>query len=263
MQSDALRSLRQDVEELAVGSERDLLEFLGRAARLASLGEDTFLRKWPQLAGSFSKRVGPVLIDRCRTGIHALHTTHGADLAQAIIAAQDFHCFYVRERDLIPREAHSHLEAWAEEAEAIGLDEDAVERLESFLEQFPISEDDRLAVVDSPLSEFAEAFLASQAQPRPTIDFRWRSAGVAMSKPDEVVAFADEKPSDRLKASFERLDNEVDVPGEGRLQISRRLLDEWAVSIDLSPLTKAMFEVESVRMGVLPAQCVEGTDLQQ
>ena len=249
MTSNAVSELRQALSELSVRNEQDLLEYIPLAARLNVLGDSDALKNWHLRAEPFKDRVGPLLVERGREGIWDLQQAFGEDLGLAIIDAQDFHCFRLcegeGERNILPPEASRMLLAWAEEAEETSLDEDAAETLRHFIERFPLPEEQQLAVVHAPVTEFMEAVVASQARARPMIELQWESKRPEQPKeiPEDAVScsflsepvplgelyvFDSGTPSDRLKREFEKLDQEVKLPGIGDIWVSRRVNDELA-----------------------------------
>lgn len=132
-----------------------------------------------------------------------------------------------------------------------------MEVLELFIEQFPIHEEYRLAVVDSPLSTTAMAALSLGAEPPPTKEFAWVEAGAR----ELVVAVLDDgAPSDETKQSFEVLHREIDTPSGGRVLVSRRLGDDWSVVVDIERTDGKPNRIRSMRLGAAGARMVSADD---
>lgn len=246
----ALDKLASEIAAMPVCDEKDFLAFLPLAARLAALGDGSQLRRWPEVVKPFQHQVTKLLVDRGHEGVWHLRNTLGEDLGLAVISAQDFACFLALERDMVPAAARSTLSVWFDEAENTPLDEDAVETLEVFLRRFPIPDELRLNIVDTPLSTFEEAILASRARPRPTQEVSWP---VAVSLPEAVYALESDSPSDVLRDNFEKADVPVQIDGFGSLLVSRRLDEDWRVLIDMRREDGRPLGVESVRLGLFSA----------
>lgn len=261
-----LEDFRREVAEMAVNSEQDFLAFVPLAARLAALGDDSQLQRWPRLVHPFRERVEQLLVDRCCEGAWNLRHALGHHLSLAVIAAQDFHCFHMLQNDLIPPRARESLEAWADDAEHAPLDEEAVEELELFLKEFPIREDLRLVSVAVPVSMLERTVAALLAPPIATEPLSWPNLAPAFEysqqavnlDPPLVCVFADDgTPGDELRTSYERLDRKAEVEGIGTVIISRKLMPDWKVVIIIRKADETSAGVRSVRIGLRPARMVE------
>ena len=242
--------IRQELTAIVVTDDEPLIEYIPLAARLAALGDPGPLINWRHLAAKLQGDAAGPLSARCQEGIGDLQQTVGEALGLAVIDAQDFFCFARREGDLLPSGVALLLQAWVEEAEAVVLDEEAAEVLRQFLARFPLPPDERLDIVDVPLTEAMLALSASLAQPRPTVDAQWPA--LERAEPlAKIVDYGDLRPSDRLIRVFERSGMPFDIPRIGRVQVSRRLRDDWHVLIDVeSP--EGVPAVDLVRLGHLP-----------
>lgn len=241
--------LAREIGEMPVKDEQDLLFFLPLAARLAALGNSAHLTRWPKLARELRTDIMRLLTERFYEGVWDLRHAVGQDLGLAVVAAQDFTCFWVLQKDILPAGITTLLESWGQEAEDTLLDEEAVETLERFIECFPLPEDMRLHLVDAPISSFAEAFLARGASARPTIEAEWPAA--VPEDAGEVLMLDGGQPSDKLKDRIAR-ETDIEISSQGGLCISRRLGDHWLYVLDITCSAQAS-RVESVRIGLLPA----------
>lgn len=174
----SVEDFASEIQALPTDDEVGLLTYIAWSARLMSLpsGDDRLLREWPKLAAQRRDTfdLSTALRNRCRQGLWDLQYAIGEELGVAMIAAQDFHCFWKREGELLDPETREDLEGWFFEAEETSLDEQAAEMLRTFIEQFPLLPEFRLTAVDAPLSTFAAAVIAAEHVPRPTIMTTWR-----------------------------------------------------------------------------------------
>jgi hypothetical protein len=248
-----LEKLEREVSSIRIDEEQGLIEFLPLAARLAALG-----RKGPLDRGCDAGRRFPgfaaLLADRCREGAWELREALGEDLGMAVVAAQDFHCLSrLAGPGVIPAEAAPHLEAWFDDAESTPLDAEAVEVLERFLQRFPIPEELRLAVVDSPATEFEDHLLANAAAGRlahaAPATVRWKSDRFRA----EALAADAGKVTDATRESYEILDDALDLPGVGTAKLSRRVDRNDDVVLDIQVEGKPEIRAESVSLGGRPA----------
>jgi hypothetical protein len=268
MTSEAIAVLRQQLESVCVQDAEGVLEYIPLSARMAALGEPACLATWRELAREY-KDFSAAFADRCREGIWDLEQALGEDLGLAVIEAQDFYCFARREGDLLLPQVRSLLAAWAEHAEEAAIDEEAASVLRDFLTQFPLPRDERLAIVDCPVTELARAFVAAQACPRPTVTARWPAAQIPIPHDELHVAesagwyaavphaSADELelcakfPSDRLKRQFERR-LAVDIPLVGAVTVNRSVSDNWEIVIDIELPDGNIPDIDMVRVGLVP-----------
>ena len=254
MDADPQSVLREELRTIPAGDVQELLEYIPLASRLASLGDPAALLRWRELA-TVCKDFPSALRDRCQEGIWDLQNSFSEDLGLAVIASQDFACFARREADILPAENRRLLAAWRELAEEAPLDEDAAQVLRSFLEQFPLPQADRLAIVDSPVTELVKAVVASQASPRPTVKTQWQTVSVP-----EPAYLDDVSPSAGLKRFFET-ETEAEVEGVGRLVIRRSVSDEWKLVVDIAIPDGPLPQVDLVRVGLIPALRSEDCDI--
>ncbi|MFO0903741.1 MAG: hypothetical protein U0939_12115 [Pirellulales bacterium] len=214
--------------------EQRWLEYVPLAARLAALGDAAPLQRWPELARPFAERVELLLVERAREGMWDLSQTLGQDLGLALIDAQDFACFWRRERKILPGAARRMLAAWKEAADDVQLDEEAAAMLRRFLRRFPLPARERLLAVDAPRAFSETIVLAAFAGPRPTVDVAWPPSPTATAAPLAAIGRLDDgRPSDRLKRVYERLAVVFEAPGVGRVAVSRRVNDDWQVVVDV------------------------------
>ncbi len=248
-----VHALTEELAGISVTDEQAWLEYVPLAARLAALGEPEPLRRWPGLARPFADRLDAILMERSQEGIWDLQQSVGKDLALAVIDAQDFSCFLNREQSILAQRAVSALTAWIDEAERTPLDESAAAMLRMFLRRFPLPEDDRLAVVDAPMSLGQEGIIAAAARPCPTIEAEWPPLSLPAVQLSEVYQLDAGRPSDRMKRCFGR-DAVVEIPLLGKLAVSRRVDDHWRVVIDIDREDGTVPDVELLRLGRLPGQ---------
>ncbi|MCX5653932.1 MAG: hypothetical protein NTY65_04695, partial [Planctomycetota bacterium] len=173
----------------------------------------------------------------------------GEDLGLSIIAAQDFACLLQLEGDLLPADARASIEAWIEVAEEAPLDAGAVKLLETFLDCFPLPEEYRLGIVDSPLTQAERALVVRGLPSPPVVEVTLRTAAAVM--PELQLAYAGAAPSS-LISSFELTDEAVDAGPAGCFTLSRRLHEDWRVVVDLLALGGESAAARAMRLGTFP-----------
>jgi len=267
MEAYPLDEFRREVEQIELREPDDLLRLIPLAARLAALTEneqgtvrdDSQLSRWRQFAGECKADLARLLAERTQEGVWDLQYAIGEDLALAVIDAQDFYCFYELEKGLLTPAAQASLETWFQEAEEAPLDEESVESLHVFIERFPIPEKYRLGVVHAPVSTFMRAVLATDVEPLPIVPAVWvRPAWMAPETAEvelaELLLCSTPQPTDKEKEAMHREATAEDVPGIGKVRITRRLDDDWSVVIDVETEEENIPPpVRFVRMGLLPA----------
>jgi hypothetical protein len=256
---DPTQELRERLASLHVDEEKQFLEYLALAARLAALSDRSALDRWTELALPYQSRVETLLTERATQGARDLDRAAGKDAALAIIDAQDFACFLQFECEILPPESGRMLRAWIERAEEMSLDEEAVQFLEAFIDQFPLNEAFRLTIVDSPMTVFETVVAAHLWQQQSVIQAIWQRG-----EEDEVSDVSTEicdlamydagTPSDRLKRVFRRTQSPATVPQLGTILVTRRVGDEWQIIIDIEMPARGFPPIERVRLGDLPAE---------
>ena len=257
-----------EIEALPTDDEGDLLTYIAWSARLAALpnGDDRLLREWPKLVAQARSTfdLSTALRNRSREGLWDLQYAIGEELGLAMIAAQDFHCFWKREGDLLDPATREDLGGWFFEAEETSLDEQAAETLRTFIEQFPLLPEFRLSAVDAPLSTFAAAFIASGHVPRPTIRTTWRVPVRTGDGPPETMRVLEYATADVMGVVTERLMRRMDREATisfsdgGSVSITRSLAKNWLLRVNVKR-GMAPLSVRAVRLGLLPARCAAGS----
>ncbi len=234
----------------------DFLNFLAIAARLAALGHPDPLTQWPALARQVNAALEPQIASRIAQSELILQQQKGELLAGAIIDAQDFHCFYNLQRDILPPLVAARLTAWRDAAELAPLDAHAAELLQLFLTDFPIPPALRLAIIDAPVEQRVIAAVGLLAAPPLITDAFWPAVESSQARdvPEAAVAYmADGRPSERFQRIMERLDVPMEVRGLGPVLLTRRIGDDWALRIGLRQEDGAAAAVAGVRLGAWKA----------
>lgn len=264
--------LNHEIEQMPVETPQDWLMYLPLAARLWALKQPQELeltreamapepldygaqiKKWQMLLKRVNGHLDSLLLDRAREGVWELNHAAGEHLADAVIATQDFACFLRSEEAhpdgfrIVSKKVLLCLRGWIEQAENTALDDEAAESISLFISRFPIREDLRLSIVAAPLSTTAESILALDAEPRRTLEAAWPTH--ATEPTCELLLLDSGRPTDLLKRRIGR-ELEIDMGSLGILHVSRRLSDNWDVTIDVESSPEA--PVEMVRLGPLPA----------
>lgn len=249
MRDPAIETLLARLSANPVQHADDFLDFLAVAARLAALGEASALKQWPILVRQFNVPFEDQFKRRSIGGQIILHHAGGEQLALAIIDAQDFHCFYLLQRDILPQETVAQSTAWSQAAELAPLDADAAEYLTDFLIQFPIAAALRLAVVAAPVEHHAIAAVGLLAGAPPMTEAHWPAVAEHAPQEPAVAFMADGRPSERFQRIMERLDVPMEVPGVGPVLLTRRIGDDWGLRIGLRYEDGAAPDVAGIRLG--------------
>ena len=264
------------VSELPLQHEDDLLIFLARAARLASLGRTDQFKKWPTIAADLNCDVAELLQARFAEAAWELEELDGELLAFAIIEAQDMHCLIELDKiedyaELLPRSAQGlppRLEpaselvlTWSEKAEMAydRLDDETALLLEDFLVAFPIMESHRLSVVKHPLGTSGRNLLARLAPESVYIDLWSRHTdqslqGGTLQFPSEefekpfLMAADSGKPSDIDKQLFQSHDLEADLDGL-LIRVTCSLDEDWTALIEIDADPQLIGLLNTVRIG--------------
>jgi hypothetical protein len=138
----------------------DLTAFIQYASRLAALGDDSKMKEFPALfvKEPFAGNVTDILKQRCEEGWWDVSEYTGKYLALSLIDAQDFKCFMRRFGEQFSEINHYFLKWW-QDCEDAAIDDECAEFLEAFLEKFPIPEEERLPVINTPITEREYALL--------------------------------------------------------------------------------------------------------
>lgn len=210
------------------------VEYLPWAARLDSLSIPKYLDNyrggWPSRSPVSMATLLTALTERAAEGEWDLAHGVGDSLALALEEAQDFNLLLAR-LPWLPGPCQVALRAWVDAAECVDPDEDALDALSIYLDQFPIPDDERIEPLVAPVSARL-CSLAEFVQSGRRVTFeRWPRRTNDPVPP--VVATPAEAPSPALCSAFEQ--HYYVVPLEaGRVVIRHLVLtDRWQVLIDI------------------------------
>jgi hypothetical protein len=132
----------------------DLMDYVQYACRLASLGDLSKIEEFPALFAreQFAGRIEEILKLRCREGWSDIYNYPGIELALSLIDAQDFYLFDLRFGQDYPK-LKPYFTKWWQDCDNAEIDEECKEFLEKFVKVFPIPEEERLPVIDTPISD--------------------------------------------------------------------------------------------------------------
>ena len=253
MNRPAFEDLDRTVGSARITDGHQLLEWIPLAARLAALGDHSHLARWQLLARPFEERLRDLLVERALEGVVALREMRGARLADAIIAAQDFHCFLQLQGQHVPAASRVTLENWIYEADQMPMDEEAAEALKSYLREYPVPEDYRLLSVHAPLTT-AEVGLIAALKPssRKAQEVTWGRQFDLESLP---ATAATGSPPEQVLEEYEVLQQLVDSEVAGPLFVTRQLTEEWRVNVRVERASDhCPPPIEILRVGHCPAQ---------
>lgn len=251
--TESIQSLRDQVDGISPSAAPSALDYIASASRLAALGDASRLNARGQRCRPFVNEIPKWIGERCQKGMWDLRNLEGEDLGLSLIDAQDFHCFLALAGEDLPEETRRAIEAWTEETDDAPLDADTVDVLERFRLVYPIPDRLRLPVVESPVTDFEMAVLASLAPPRPTQTVAW-----PRTVPSELAesGAAKDVPDEALRAAFGVADFVVETEAAGPLRVSRRLGVDWSFTYQLRGEEGPCPAVELLRVGVLPGEQV-------
>ncbi|MGL6193259.1 MAG: hypothetical protein ACRC2T_00385 [Thermoguttaceae bacterium] len=200
MTNEQIQELRERIAGNQLEDADDLLSMVQISGRLAALGDDNPLKKLPSVFNhvKFRGKITEIFVQRCKEGIWDVQERLGEPLAFALIDAQDFSCFWRRTQDILPKELAPYFEAWWDACETTTLDEETAEILREFLIMYPLPEEERLPVVNTPITEYEYKLLDKHYDnvKIPMISLRWHQR---CDKLTEIANYGDESPSNRMK----------------------------------------------------------------
>lgn len=156
--AEALAKLEARVEEIEFEDDFDLCHFISLASRMKALGEDKYFNQIREICNTDTYRgnVDTIIRENAKRMMWDLDEQDGEELALTIIEVQDWHCFrqFTLDSDLYDKSTGLYMDQAAEEANLKTPDPEAASLLRSWLDTYPIPEDLRLPVVDTPLTDF-------------------------------------------------------------------------------------------------------------
>jgi hypothetical protein len=280
IKKDSKQELRNRLSKNKLEDACDLMAFVQYASRLAALGDDTGvqqLRNEIFLRPEFAENLPEILKTRCDQGIWETEEYPGEDLALSLIDAQDFHCFSARFPDIltnrvsIPSGARIELriffDLWWEACENAELDEDAAEMLRDFLKVYPIPEEERLPVVNTPITEWEYALLDRiyAGVELPVTPAQWNvgrivaqppgrltTPAAALPPPIRILALADGTTPKTLQEHFQSGAWSAETQW-GTVCIELRVNNHWVLFISIADLDGDSVPVDRIRLGAIPA----------
>ena len=284
---DAKQELRDRLSENLLEDADDLMEFVQDSSRLAALGDDSGINRLPELFSrpAFAGNLLNIFDNRCKQGIWDAEEYSGEELALSLIEAQDFYCFQQRFKPLLEtliyapeiggtRTAMHTFEAWWEACEDAELDEDAAEMIRDFLKVFPIPEEERLPVINTPTTDWEYALLdavyAGVELPLIPLILRplsLKDAARARLYDEENEKFTkrsttflaaaddDGKPSKTQKLFAETI-GKIESKKAGfahAICVQKQLDDDWNIRIFITDENEQAIPVDRVRIASVPA----------
>lgn len=249
--------LREKLESHLLEDSDDLLFYIQDASRLAALGDEDYFKRLPEIFSMplFKGKIVEILEERCREGIWDIEERLGEPLGLALIDAQDFFCFWRRMKEILPPKMEPLFEAWWEECADAQLDAEAAEILDDFRMTYPISEEDLLPVVETPITETEKSILRELFAhvEIPVLELAWKPKNAVKETLAELVCFDDGRPSDAMKRRVESLENRIKTP-HGTWVISRQLNDDWSLGVTIEDENGKSPAINWIRLGTLAAK---------
>ncbi|MBC01915.1 MAG: hypothetical protein CMJ34_01240 [Phycisphaerae bacterium] len=270
---DARERLRADLESRAdrwLGGEASsfpdddssidgFVTWLLRSGRLAALGEDRMLASWPRVASVLGIDVPQALADAALAGIRRIESLDGVVLAESIAEAEDASCLELMEgrtTDLLGTTlAGRWLRSWSDAVSHVPLDEDGLAFLDERRRLWPLPDEMRLPVVETPLGEID--LIAGAAASMPA-----RRLVPQFVHEEEAALFDDGRPTPGMIRRFATRRG-AGATGSGRwLRADAELDPYWQVSLGLQApgVGVRMVRIGPVRMELHPDSAGPGED---
>ncbi|MDR2643471.1 MAG: hypothetical protein LBC74_11830 [Planctomycetaceae bacterium] len=251
----------------------DLTAYIQYACRLASLGDQSKIDELPSLLTKkqFVGKISDIIKERCEQGWFEMANYPSEDLAISLIDAQDFYLFEQRFGKDYP-DLKPYFTKWFQDAEEVEIDDECAEFLEAFLAKFPIPEEERLPVINTPITEREYALLefAYRNVKLPVYNCTWKinnnytvNARRLVYNPQaktkiEFPIFQAADDSGKLhrqqKEFLDSPNNEFKTPQGGTLYISRTVLNDYGdLRIRIQDENDNSPAVNRVRLGHIPA----------
>jgi hypothetical protein len=273
-----IEELRNRLANNPLADTNDTLNYWQYAARLATLGDDNILQKiMSDISADSVQKWSDALKKRCIRGINEVMEYEGEELALSIIDANDFYCFEKRSNNLFA-ELQPYFAEWQDVCEHAQLNDEAADLLRGFIAVFNIPEDDRLPVIDKPLSETEYALLQHiykdvrlpivklQLHPRSSTKFLAQKGlyDTATEKytasPSLLWAADDGSLSDDLMMLI-ATEGEINATNvgftrkivKGQINILQQLDERWNLNIYIYDDEGEAIPVDSVRIADVPA----------
>lgn len=242
------------LQDRQIESDLDAAEHLARAARLAALGDRRHWDAWPSRLKGFDLPSG--IRESAKFGLWDLEHASGVFLARAVIDAGDFWTLLQLDRrgeGNLLAQAHPTIEAWADVASDLDLDDEAADELDSFREAFPVEGDLTLATIESPLGDVERALLSLLPVPPPE-----RIEAIGQAMPVAELQLATPKAPKSWRRNFQSRQGRFKVDGED-VVLGGALSEDWVASIRFEGSPDALAEIEKVRLGGLGLERVQGS----
>ena len=169
------KETKSDLDGVQVVDAESFLEWLPLAARLAALGDDAALRRWPELRNACDLDMDSLLRRRADEGIWDIDHAEEIHLYRSLVCAQDFYFFLKMEEDLLSPASKSALTAWAEVASDTCGDAACVDFLSIWRDRLgDVPEEWLLAPVAAPMTEFEVALTQPPVMPAAPCRCRWK-----------------------------------------------------------------------------------------
>lgn len=246
----------------------DLTAYIQYACRLASLGDPSRIDEFSSLFAKeqFTGKIADIIKERCQQGWFEIENYPGEELALSLIDAQDFYLFERRFGKDYP-DLKPYFTKWREDCEYVEIDDECAEFLEAFLEKFPIPEEERLPVIDTPITEREWMLLdfATKDIELPMIEFTLQPPKTVqtnknlyhpetkkfLTKPTLLQVADDGTPGQSLKAMMQT--NGTVKVKDKRFFIETQLDDAWQFHLSIENEDRTPITVERVRIGNIPA----------
>lgn len=156
--AEALAKLEARIGKLNFEDDFELCQFIALSSRMKALGESQYFDQIPEICQKdpYRGRLDEIIQQYAKMYMWDLEKQSGEELALTITEIQDWYCFrqFTKDSDLYDKNTGPYMDGMEDEADLVSLDSEAAALLRDWLDAYPIPEELRLPVVDTPLTDF-------------------------------------------------------------------------------------------------------------
>lgn len=156
--AEALAKLTARIQKIEFEDDFDLCYYIEMASRMKALGYSDYFDRIPEICQKdiYRGRLDEIIRNNARRGMFDLDERDGSEAACIIVEAQDWYCFrqFTKNSGLYDKNTGPYMDQWAEETSLKMFNAETASFLRDWLDTYPIPEELRLPVVDSPVTEW-------------------------------------------------------------------------------------------------------------
>lgn len=250
---EALRRFREELLATPVSDADDFVRYLALAARIAALGDDEPLRRWPRAAQGSVNAIEAVR-NRMAELEPDLLEGDGEPLGLSVCLVQDLRLAVKLDPSGFLADLAESLERLGELADDVPLDDAAAAIVAGYAETIPVPPAIRLGHVERPIGLGALAAIAARVRLAPVVALRPREVKAAVEH-EELALCAGVAPAESLRRRFEGRHDCVGTLDDGmKVEAWARLHEDWSVSISVRASGERTVRPLAVRIGTRAAE---------